>query len=128
MPEQPARRPPFATGELVTDYTPLFKYLERAKELGRQDLVDKCILTEDDFNFVARLTKSSPSMTLLELINALKVRFADRVDPQVAAEALGTSPQVATELLTSVLAGWLVEAAKSFFILGLKYNFKLPES
>ena len=121
------RRPPFATGRLVSDYGPIYRYWEALRAKGRQDLLERATLSEDDFGFVDRLVRSTPSMTLLELIDALKVRFRERVDPAIASEALGMDPEAAVEVLTSILAGWLVEAAEGFKVLGLRSRFRMPE-
>jgi hypothetical protein len=86
------------------------------------------MLTEDDFEFLRRLVRSTPSMTLLELMDALRVRFRERVDASLASEALGVDQESALEVLTSILAGWLVEASEDFKILGLRYRFRMPES
>jgi len=84
------------------------------------------MLTEDDFEFLRRLVRSTPSMTLLELMDALRVRFRERVDASLASEALGVDQEA--EALTSILAGWLVEASEDFKILGLRYRYRMPES
>ncbi|MGC9072453.1 MAG: hypothetical protein ACP5HK_07195 [Acidilobus sp.] len=118
------RRPPFATGELVDDYGPLYRYWEAARSRGRQDLIDRATLIEEDFDFVRRLVRSSMSMTLLELMDALKVRFRERVDPSLASEALGVDADTAVEILSSILAGWLVEASEEFKVLGLRYRYR----
>ncbi|MGC9210005.1 MAG: hypothetical protein ACP5FT_01895 [Acidilobus sp.] len=122
------RRPPFATGELVDDYEPLFRYWEAARARGRQDLVERATLSEEDFEFVRRFVRSSMSMTLLELVDALKVRFRERVDPSIASEALGMDAETAVEVLSSLLAGWLVEAAEEFKLLGLRFRYRIPKS
>lgn len=119
--------PPFATGKIVSDYSPLFKYWRQAASEGRQDLVDKSMLNEDDFEFVRRLVKDTASLTLLELMDALKNRFEDRVDPGVASRALGVPEDVAVEVMTSTLAGWLVEAAESFKMVSVRFKYRMPE-
>jgi len=122
------RLPPFATGELVNDYEPLYRYWELLRRRGREDLLERAMLTEDDFDFLRRLVRSTPSMTLLELMDALRVRFRERVDASLASEALGVDQEAALEVLTSILAGWLVEASEDFKILGLRYRYRMPES
>ncbi len=120
--------PPFATGRLVGDYDPLYRYWETLRSRGREDLLERAMLAEEDFDFVRRLVRSTPSMTLLELMDALKVRFRQRVDPGIASEALGTDPDAAIEILTTVLAGWLIEAAESFKEIGLRPRFTMPDT
>jgi hypothetical protein len=122
-----SRAPPFATGKVVSDYTPLFLYWERARAEGREDLVEKSMLSEDDFKFIEGLVKSSPSMTLLELVDAIMTRFQGRVDPGVASRALGEPEDVAVERLLFIIAGWLVEAAESFMMLGLRSRYQMPK-
>jgi hypothetical protein len=122
-----SRLPPFATGKLIDDYAPLFLYWQRAREEGREDLVEKSMLSEDDFKFVETLVKSSPSMTLLELMDALITRFRERVDLDVASRALGQPKEVAAERLLRALAGWLIEASETFMVLGLRSTYSLPK-
>jgi len=40
----------------------------------------------------------------------------------------GLTRSPALEALTSILAGWLVEASEDFKILGLRYRYRMPES
>jgi len=54
------RLPPFATGELVNDYEPLYRYWELLRRRGREDLLERAMLTEDDFDFLRRLVRSPP--------------------------------------------------------------------
>ncbi len=119
--------PPFASGELVYDYEPLRVYLELAKRKGREDLIEKALLTQEDFTILSSLVIRR--MNLLDLIDVLKQRFMERIDGDIAKEAftsigLNVSTDFARERLAYILAGWLLEAGKYWKIL----TFKEPSS
>jgi len=115
--------PPFASREVIDDYEPLRAYLEVARRRGREDLIDKVLLKQEDFTFLSTLVERG--LSLLDLINELKIRFMDRVDGEVASEAftaigLNMSSDLARERLAYILAGWLLEAGKYWRILTFK--------
>jgi len=121
-------KPLFASGELINDYEPLRVYLEEARRRGREDLVERALLSQEDFSYLSEALKSSSN--LLELMEKLKARFIDRVDGEVAVEAfrkLGLNVDVnfARDRIAYIIAGWLLEAGKHWKILSFK---SLPPS
>ncbi|MFZ8795808.1 MAG: hypothetical protein ACO2O2_18275 [Acidilobaceae archaeon] len=80
-------------------------------------------MKQEDFTFLSTLVERG--LSLLDLINELKIRFMDRVDGEVASEAftaigLNMSSDLARERLAYILAGWLLEAGKYWRILTFK--------
>jgi hypothetical protein len=118
--------PPFASREVISDYEPLRAYLEVARRKGREDLIEKVLLKQEDFLFLS--TMVGRGLSLLEVISELKSRLMERVDGEVAREAFNTigldvGSELARERLAYILAGWLLEAGKHWGILTFK---KLP--
>lgn len=112
-------RPPFASGRIAGSYEPLRLYLEVARESGREDLVDKAILGEDDFEWLRRRVSEAGRLKLLDLLDELEERFMERVDPEVAVEAfrrygLEMSAGDARRRIARLLASWLVEAGEEW--------------
>jgi len=96
--------PPFASREVISDYEPLRAYLEVARRKGREDLIEKVLLKQEDFLLLSTMVKQG--LSLLELISELKSRFMERVDGEVAREAFNTigldvSSELARERLGS---------------------------
>jgi propanediol dehydratase large subunit len=115
--------PPFASRELINDYESLRVYLEIAKSRGREDLVERALLSQEDFTLLSDLAKRG--LSVLDLMEALKSRFMERVDGDIAREAfkalgLNVSSDFARERLAYILAGWLLEAGKHWRILSFK--------
>lgn len=116
-------KPPFASREIISDYEPLRLYLEEARRRGREDLVEKALLTQDDFTYLSKLV--GENLNLLDLIEKLKLRFIERVDGEIAREAftktgLNVDVAFARERIAYILAGWLIEAGKYWRILSFK--------
>ncbi len=122
------RLPPFATGSIVNDYSPLYAYWSYAESVGRQDAARRAMIDEDDFEFLRKLISNTRPLTLLELMDALKLRSRERIDGELASRSLGMPQEAAVEVLSSILAGWLIEAGETFKLLGLRQRFRLPES
>ncbi len=115
--------PPFASRELINDYEPLKAYLEIARRKGREDLVEKALLSQEDFILLSSLVRRG--LSLLDLIDTLKARFMERVDGDIAREAfnslgLNVTTDFARERIAYILAGWLLEAGKYWKILTFK--------
>ena len=119
------RKPPFASGEIVGDYEPLFAYWRVARDKGREDLIEASTLSNEDFEYVKRYIEVRVRLSLAELIADLSTYFQDRVDEEVAREAyrrlgIGGVEGDYRILIARILAGWLVEAAEAWGILKIK--------
>jgi len=107
------KKPPFASGELVEDFSPLFEYWRVARERGREDLVEAAMLSEADYKLLRDTVKSGEAV--LDLIDRLAEKVIDRVDPDIAAEALARNgirvpPEEARWYIAKLIASWLIEA------------------
>ncbi len=120
----------FANGTIVSDYEPLFRYWEIARKRGREDLVDKAMLENTDFDYIRRMVLEQ-ALNLLEVLDRLEEYFIDRIDPEIAVKALEETLGIELELeearrrLARILAGWLLEAAQTWGIIRLR-GTKLP--
>ncbi len=112
-------RPPFATGRIAGGYEPLKYYLEVARERGREDLVERALLSEEDFEWLRGRIAEARRIRLLDLLDELEDRFLERVDPEVAREAfkrygVEISSGDAQHRIARLLASWLVEAGEEW--------------
>lgn len=113
------RLPLFADGSVVGDYEPLFYYWEIARRQGREDVVEKSMLSRDDFRFIERLVEEE-RIALTRLLNVLEDYYVLRVDPEVAREAyreaygVDLGSEDARRRIARILAGWLIEAARQW--------------
>ncbi len=120
----------FATGTIVSDYEPLFRYWELARRKGREDLVDKAMLENKDFDYIRRMVLEQ-ALNLLEVLDRLEEYFLDRIDAETAVKSLEETlgieldPEEARRRLARILAGWLLEAAQTWGIIRLRGG-KLP--
>ncbi len=120
----------FASGTIVSDYEPLFRYWEIARREGREDLVDKAMLENRDFDYIRKMILEQ-ALNLLEVLDRLEEYFIERVDPGIAVKALEETLGIELELeearrrLARILAGWLLEAAQTWGIIRLR-GTKLP--
>lgn len=120
--------PFFADASIVGDYKPLYRYWEILKKKNLSP--DKAILNQDDFRFLEEIIKSTPGLSLEDLLNMLINRFIDRIDCRIAVEAyketynIDLSEDEACNNLARILAGWLIEAGKNTGILKLRYSWK----
>ncbi len=117
------RKPPFASGKIVPDYEPLFAYWEEARKEGREDLVEKAMLSESDYNGLQETARHGES--LVDLWDRLTVRMTDRIDADVAAKAYGKlgmpmTREDAREDIARILAGWLIEAGEYWRMIRLR--------
>ncbi len=118
--EQSKRKLPFlANGSVVGDYTPLFQYWEIAREKGREELVEKAMLVNEDFKFLERIVERE-KFSLHRLLNILEDYYVSRLDPSIAREALRKAYGVdiweedARRRIARILAGWLIEASRQW--------------
>ena len=117
------KKPPFASGELVGDYSPLFEYWRVARERGREDLVEAAMLSEADYKLLRDTVKSGEAV--LDLVDRLAEKIVDRVDPEIAAEALARSgvrvpPEEARWYIARLIASWLIEAGDYWGLIRLR--------
>ena len=117
--EEEGWRPPFASGRIAGVYEPLRLYLEVARELGREDLVERAVLSEEDFSWLRQRVSQAGRLRLLDLLDELEERFIERVDPEVAREAfrrygVELSAGDARRRIARLLASWLVEAGEEW--------------
>ncbi len=119
------RKPPFASGEIVGDYEPLFIYWRVARDRGREDLIEASTLSNDDFEYVKRYMEVRVRLSLADILDDLSTYFKDRVDEDTAREAYRRLGIVDPKgeyrvLIARILAGWLIEAAETWGILRIR--------
>ncbi len=118
-------KPFLANGSLVGDYRPLLMYWRLAKEKSRE-VVEKSMLTHSDFRELEQLVSSYCGHSIVELIDYFKNRFRDRVDPEIAVEALyrvygvRVSSSEAVDKIASIIASWLLEAGRILNIISYR--------
>ncbi len=119
--------PPFASGKIVPTYKPLYIYWRLLKDDGREDLLEKSVLKEEDYKRVKEL--SEQNMNVEALINALKQEFRERIDPDYAKKALESyglqmPAEEAVDMLAFILAGWSIEAAEQWNFIKLRNDYE----
>ena len=115
-------KPFLADGSLVEDYTLLFNYWEiaKAKDLS---IAEKAILSHKDFNELERIVNIFRGHSIVELINYFKNSMKNRIDPKIAVEAykktygVEVEENIAVDKLATILASWLMEAARQLKII-----------
>ncbi len=118
-------KPFLADGSLVEDYTLLFNYWEIAKTKD-VSIAEKAVLSHKDFSELERIVNLFHGRSIVELINYFKNNMKNRIDPKIAVEAykktygVEVEENIAVDKLATILASWLMEAARQ-----LKNN-KLP--
>ena len=126
-----SERPPWASGKIVSDYRPLYAYWRLARQRGREDLIEASTLRREDFESLRSIVEGGTG-SALELVERLASALEERVDPDVAAEAileaLGVrlEPEEARRRIARILAGWLVEAGEYWRILKLRLPWEPP--
>ena len=118
------RLPPFASGRLVDNYRVLFEYWRLARERGREDLVEKAMLSDNDYKLLASLVESEGKIRATDLIEVLADKLTDRIDDDIAILALEKagyrlSKEDAKRYIARLLAAWLVEAGEYWRIIKL---------
>ena len=109
------RKPILASGTIVSDYEPLFKYWELAKSRNKK-LAEKATLRSEDFDTVLSYVSSKGVVGLIDLLSYLEEYMLNRVDGQLAVRALKEIYGVMFEVeeakhrIARILAGWLIEA------------------
>ncbi len=111
-------KPFFADGSIVGDYTPLFKYWGIVKGKDKKRF-DAAFLTPEDFDTVKEIVEAKGKISIAEVLEELRKRFINRIDPEAAVEALREAygatvdAETAVDRIAFIMAGWLLEAARS---------------
>jgi len=109
------RKPMLASGAIVSDYEPLFKYWEIAKNVDKT-VAEKATLRSEDFDIALSYVSSKGITSLASLLSYLEDYMADRVHGELAVRALKETYGVIFEIeeakrrIARILAGWLIEA------------------
>ncbi len=117
-------KPLLADGSVVGDYSLLFKYWEKARKLRGEEAARGAVLGGEDFRYLENLIGRVKRLS--DLLDVLTEYFMERVDPEAArqayVEAYGVEIDAyeAARRVARILAGWLVEAAKSTGMLRLR--------
>ncbi|MCE4623054.1 MAG: hypothetical protein F7C82_01970 [Desulfurococcales archaeon] len=111
------KTPPFASGKVVDNYDLLFTYWRVAREQGREDLVDKAMLKDEDYTRLREIVANKTRINLWDLLEELTDIFIDRIDEDIAymaASRLGynISRGDARRLVARLMAAWLIEAGE----------------
>jgi len=112
------KRPFFATGYLVDDYTPLMKYWEILRDEGREDALERAFLNNEDYDLLKRLAREMVGRPLADIFDGLIERFEERVEAEPALRAFreagykSMSLPEAKRSMARILAGWLLEAGE----------------
>jgi len=115
-------KPFLADGSLVEDYTLLFNYWEIAKARD-VSIAEKAVLSHKDFNELERIINIFHGRSIVELINYFKNSMKNRIDPKIAVEAykktygVEVEENIAVDKLATILASWLMEAARQLKII-----------
>ncbi|MEB3805903.1 MAG: hypothetical protein GSR73_00075 [Desulfurococcales archaeon] len=122
--QERGKLPPFASGRLAGDYRPLFEYWRIARSKNREDLVEKAMLSNNDYKLLEDIVSRKAKVTALDLIDILTEKLADRIDPDIALEAMARlgynlNRDEARLFIARLLASWLVEAGDYWRILRL---------
>ena len=119
------RKPLLASGDIVGDYEPLFKYWELAKSIDKS-IAENATLNNEDFDYLLEVLSKRRIISLIELLNELEEYMLGRVDAEVAAKALKEVYNVeygledARRRIARILAGWLIEASNIWGDIRLK--------
>jgi hypothetical protein len=115
--------PPFASGRIAGSYRLLRRYLEVARERNRDEAFENALLREEDYELLKSLAREGESA--LELVDRLTDILVERVDPEIAEEALRRegillSGEEARRIIARLLASWLIEAGEYWKIISLE--------
>ncbi len=99
-------------------------YWEVLRRRNREDLVEKSMLANEDFEKL-EIVLSRGKHSLADLLDIFKGLFRERVDGEAAREAfselgLQLDAESARDRIAYILAGWLLEASKYWRILSFK--------
>ncbi|MEB3845075.1 MAG: hypothetical protein LRS48_05290 [Desulfurococcales archaeon] len=106
--------PPFASGRLAADYSLLREYWRVARERGREDLVERSMLSEELLELLRSEIHGGESAA--DVLERLASKLEDRIDESAAVEAArrrgleSIDGATARRLVARLLAAWLLEA------------------
>lgn len=112
------KMPLLADGSIVGDYEPLMIYVEIAKTKNPR-AAEECMPRSEDFEWVRNYINIRGRSTVHSLLEALTARICERVDPEVAREALEKAysttfnSEDARERIAKIISGWIIEASRS---------------
>ncbi len=118
-------KPFLADGSLVEDYRPLIMYWRIASGKSRE-LVENTMLSQRDFRELERIASSYTGKPIASLQEYFIQWFRDRVDPDIAVEAIyrvygvRVSREEATNKIASIIALWLLEAGRMLKIISYR--------
>lgn len=120
-------KPPFASGRIAGSYDLLFAYWRVAREKGMEELVEKAMLHDEDYNLLKNIVSKKGRISLWDLLEELTQVFMDRVDERLAVEAasrLGYSVggKEARSLVARLLAAWLIEAGEYWNMIKIPWS------
>lgn len=110
--------PLLANGSIVGDYEPLLEYIEIAKSKNSK-VAEESMPKSEDFEYVKEYVNARGRSSLYSLLEALTGIVLERVDPEIAREALEKVYNVrfgledAREKIARIIAGWIIEASRS---------------
>ncbi|MCE4617224.1 MAG: hypothetical protein F7C32_01390 [Desulfurococcales archaeon] len=117
------KRPFFATGYLIEDYEPLMKYWEFLRKEGREDILEKAFLDNEDYEILKKIAREKVGRSLAEIFDELIGRFLERIDAETALKAFREAGyktiglEEAKRSMARILAGWLLEAGENLKII-----------
>ncbi|MCS7104637.1 MAG: hypothetical protein NZ954_03625 [Thermofilaceae archaeon] len=115
------RKPFLANGSVVGNYEPLYRYWEKARGKGLEEVS----ISAEELEEIEERVKRIGRLSLIELRNELARKLIARVNAEVAEEAyqslgIQLSREEAQKKIAEILAGWALEAAKNLGIVEFK--------
>jgi len=113
--------PLLATGILVKDYRPLYRYWDEVEKLGLR----KPVIEREDIEFVENLIKKEGIVNLSIIYRKLVDRVENRIKMDIAVKVyrdlgLNIPPILARRKMAEILAGWIIEACDTFNIIKIR--------
>jgi len=113
--------PLLATGIIVKDYRPLYRYWDEIEKLG----LKKPVIEREDIEFVENLIKKEGIVNLSIIYRKLVDRVENRIKMDIAVKVyrdlgLNIPPILAKRKIAEILAGWVIEACDIFNIIKIR--------
>jgi len=113
--------PLLATGMIVKDYRPLYRYWDEVEKLG----LKKPVIEREDIEFVENLIKKEGIVNLSIIYRKLVDRVENRIKMDIAVKVyrdlgLNIPPILAKRKIAEILAGWVIEACDIFNIIKIR--------
>jgi len=113
--------PLLATGIIVKDYRPLYRYWDEVEKLG----LKKPVIEREDIEFVENLIKKEGIVNLSIIYRKLVDRVENRIKMDIAVKVyrdlgLNIPPILAKRKIAEILAGWIIEACDIFNIIKIR--------